>query len=299
MRRFTKEEMLGELRRIFLFEADHIALGAGFRQAEAFVGFTPTDGEYINDDPARVDLTRFQISSKFERAYDFAFTPSLSTVIDEEVQDLHVFLDGMPRVGGISLSAGEPNDMVGPEGRCRTVAAVALARWKLEIDRTGEFSSRELALLANMSEGAVRNAMVEKGEAGLRAIPGSKPVSVEYQEAKRWLSGRRGFIPLPLQPRNDVVLHAKLSEVRTVEEFTFFLRRHVSVYGDPRPDVVQVMDRELTPEELERWLDYGTFEFDLKKAQRIAEILDLDVALFVGKALEVALRRDAGHGGQP
>ena len=38
-RRFTKIEMLNELKTIFLFEADHIASGAGHEQATAFIGF--------------------------------------------------------------------------------------------------------------------------------------------------------------------------------------------------------------------------------------------------------------------
>ncbi len=47
MTRFTKEEMLSELRTIFLFEADHILLGAGEQAALGFIGIpVPQEGQY-------------------------------------------------------------------------------------------------------------------------------------------------------------------------------------------------------------------------------------------------------------
>ena len=193
MARFTMEQMLDELRTIFLYEADHIAMGAGEEAAERFLGFPlreeEGEHEFCDLDPARVDLGRFQISKTFERAYGFVFEPGLTNALDEEVQDLLVFMQGTPRVGGRAGSAGVTHSFMGPEGLCQTIADAAYARWKLEIVERGEFTTRELALLANMSEGAVRNAMADKDEGGLRASPGSNPVPVEFEEAKRWLAG--------------------------------------------------------------------------------------------------------------
>jgi len=50
-------------------------------------------------------------------------------------------------------------------------------------------------------------------------------------------------------------------------------------------------------DEFESWRD-GTFAFDEAHAHQLAEAFDLDVPLFVGKALELTLRRKSdGHGG--
>jgi hypothetical protein len=58
----------------------------------------------------------------------------------------------------------------------------------------------QVALLAEMSERSVRNALSLDGPAGLRskradARDGEKRTLIENQEAKRWLAGRRGFRP--------------------------------------------------------------------------------------------------------
>jgi hypothetical protein len=195
MERFTKDDMFNELRTIFLFEADHIILGASEKIAEQFIGFATEDGEYWHMDRELVDLARFDITSSFDQGYDYAFRPSLMSLLGEsEVQDIVAFMKGTPRIGGVD-SAGKIHQFMNPDGYCQTVADTVHARWKLEWSSGGEtFTTRDLALLANMTEGAVRNAMADKSDNGLKAIPGSKPVLVGIDEAKRWLSGRRGYI---------------------------------------------------------------------------------------------------------
>ena len=229
MARFTMEQMLDELRLIFLYEADHIAMGAGEEAAERFLGFSlreeEGEREFCRLGSERVDLSRFRISKIFEKAYGFVFEPGLTNALDEEVQDLLVFMQGTPRVGGRTGSAGETHAFMGPDGFCQTITDAVYARWKLEVVERGEFTTRELALLANMSEGAVRNAMADKDEGGLRAIPGSKPVQVEFEEAKRWLAGRRGFKPTPVRLRDDPNLQSKFGSVQTAEELGDLIRR--------------------------------------------------------------------------
>jgi hypothetical protein len=91
MGRFTKEQMLDELRTIFLFEADHVLISAGEARAEAFIGFPAgEDGEYLNEPPKKVDLGLFSsITGSFERGYEFAFNRSrLNNFGEHEVQDL-------------------------------------------------------------------------------------------------------------------------------------------------------------------------------------------------------------------
>lgn len=301
MARFTKEEMLDELRIIFLFEADHILMGAGNKVAENFLGLpVPEDGQYCFEAPEKVDLQRFPISGTFARGYDFAFSPSVLPAFDGgEVQDLVVFMQGTPRAGGIS-AGGETHRFMTPDGYCQMVADAAFARWKLEWDKSGvgshTFTTRELALLSNMTEGAVRNAIADKTENGLRAIPGSKPVSVEHNEALRWLTQRRGFIPSPKRPSEDRFLIERLRDVQSSEALGKLVDRQLrSAFGSPEAasDALDWSAKEIT-----QWCD-GSFRFDEARARQLAQVIDFDLPLLVGKALEVSIRRDASKNQQP
>ena len=55
-----------------------------------------------------------------------------------------------------------------------------------------EFGVEELALLAGMTERSVRNATTADGDGRLALLPNGH---VSHEEAKRWLHGRRGFVP--------------------------------------------------------------------------------------------------------
>jgi hypothetical protein len=286
---FSKEQMLDELRTVFLFEADHVLISSGSAKAEAFIGFPPGDkGEYVHEAPSKVDLSLFaDITASFERAYEFTFNRSrLNTFGEHEVQDLQVFMEGTPRVGGIS-SGGEMHRFMTPEGYCRTVADAAFARWKLEWagDESATFTTRELALLANMSEGAVRMAISDKSEGRLKAIPGSKPVAVEFSEAKRWLAGRRGFIPWPERAADDRFLTRAIRDAETPKVLSRLVHQVAGFEpADKLAGKLGWKDADTQP-----WFD-GTFVFDAERAGEIAKFLQLDIPMFVGKALEVTLR---------
>lgn len=300
--RFTKEQMLDELRTIFLFEADHILLGHGLEMAQAFIGFEPGErGEYFDMDPSRVDLGRFDITPAFEAAYEFAFRPSLiNQLLGDTVQDLIVFMVGTPQTGGIA-SGTMGHRFMTPEGYCQTTVDAAFARWKLEgrdEGGGGRFTVRELALLANMSEGAVRNALSDKSEGGLRAIPGEKPVLVDYDEAARWLRQRRGFIPSPTRARDDRFLADRIRNTVDAAELGRLIRSLAEEVEGRTAGLAMALGW-FEEERLASWFD-GTFAFDEADAVALARALDIDPALFAGKAYEVSLRRSlaAMPGGQ-
>jgi hypothetical protein len=288
--------MRDELRAIFLFEADHILMGSGPEMAQRFIGFdTGDNGEYCFHNPADVDLSRFQIATAFDDGYEYAFRPSVTNELDKgRVQDLAVFMLGTPKAGGI-YSGGETHSFMTPDGLCQTVADTVHARWKLEWDSPGShtFTTRELALLADMTEGAVRNAL-SKSEDGLRAIPGTKnPVYVEHAEALRWLNGRRGFIASPQRASEDRFLKEQLQNVQDAETLGKLIERRLwNTYDsiDKAPSALG-----WTSIELEGWVN-GTQAFKTDRARTLAQALDLDIPLFVGKALEVTLRRDLKAG---
>jgi len=288
-RRFTKAEMLDELRTIFLFEADHIASGAGQEQAIAFIGFQ--SDQYWKEDSSKVDLKRFIIRGSFEIAYDYAFQPSiLDGFGTETLLDLNTFMLGTPRAGGQGGDGGETHEFMTTDGKCQTVVDAMWARAKLELsDYRDDLTTRELALLANMSEGAVRNALSDKSENGLRAIPGSKPVAVAHEDALRWLSGRRGFVPSPKKLIEDRPLHEHIETLKTAEGLGNTISRLLwSVFDSPDQAPAKLG---WSAEQVQAWRD-GIYRFDGETAATLAKALDVDVPLFVGKALELSLRRD-------
>jgi hypothetical protein len=293
MARNTKEQMLDELRTIFLFEADHVLISAGATRAESFIGFpVGEDGEYLNESPKKVDLALFSnIAGSFERGYEFAFNRSrLNNFGEHEVQDLRVFMEGTPRVGGIS-AGGATHQFMTPDGLCRIVADAAFARWKLEWkgDDSETFTTRELALLANMSEGAVRMAIADKSDNRLRTIPGSKPVAVEFDEAKRWLSGRRGFIPWPEHAADDRFLTRAIRDAETPKA----LGRLIHEVADFKPPDHLAEKLGWNADEVRAWFD-GSFQFDAERARHLAKTLALDAPMLIGKALEVSMRSVEG-----
>lgn len=292
MARFTKQQMLDELRTIFLFEADHILLGAGEAVAKAFIGFGAGEaGEFCHRPSADVDLSRFQISTSFDRGYEYAFRPSILNSLGEgEVQDLSVFMLGTPKAGGIQ-SGGETHDFMTQNGLCQIIADTVHARWKLEWETPGvhDFTTRELALLADMTEGAVRNALADKSDSGLVAIPGTKnPVMIEHAEAMRWLKGRRGFISSPERASEDRFLAEQLQNVQSAAALGHLIALRVrQVFGALDNASAKLG---LQPTVLEAWSN-GSQDFNEAQALQIACALDFETPLFVGKALEVTLRR--------
>lgn len=60
----------------------------------------------------------------------------------------------------------------------------------------GHLSIKEIALLADMDERSVRNASNPKTPGALKTVQIGKRTMVEPEEAKRWLSGRKGYVPL-------------------------------------------------------------------------------------------------------
>lgn len=268
---FAKSEMLDELRTILLFEGDHLSLGRGPEFAEGFLGFAPADGSnYCLDDPQKVDLERFPIADSFSRGYDYAYAPSNPIQIDEsEVQDLIVFMDGVPRVGGTS-AGGETHPFMTPEGLCRRVADTVFARWKLEINKGDDFTIRELALLANMSEGAVRNALSNKD---LKSVKQGTATRIKWEEAHRWLLGRQGFVPMPPRSgaRQDAV--RDLLRARTARDFSAAFAAAIAERGETVESFGTRL--ELSEEELRLWRDGGIAKV-FRDVQRVAEALEID-----------------------
>ncbi len=270
---FAKSDMLTELRTILLFEGDHLILGRGFDFAESFLGFAPDDGSnYCDDDPEKVDLSLFEIASSFDRGYDFAYAPTCPIQIGEhEVQDLYVFMEGVPRVGGTSMG-GELHAFMTPAGLCRRVADTVFARWKLEIEEVDEFTVRELALLANMSEGAVRNAISNKD---LKAFKRGTSTRINHKDTHRWLLGRQGFVAMPPPAESETIAVTGLLQARTPGDFGASLQ---SVLSD-RGHSIEETGAQFGWSEADRrrWLD-GDITSVFSDVIGLARLLEIDEA---------------------
>jgi hypothetical protein len=191
-------------------------------------------------------------------------------------------MQGTPKAGG----QGETHQFMTPDGLCQSLADAVHARWKLEWQPgSGDFTPRELALLANMTEGAVRNAITDKSENGIRPVPGTKnPVKISQDEAHRWLLSRRGFIPGPSSVKDDKLLLENLKKAESASTFGKLIGRIARI-----SEVDQV---DFATFDFESWCN-GTFEFNKQDAVELAKKLEIDIPIFVGKALELSMRRDA------
>lgn len=286
MTKVDKPRIHAELREILLCEADHLTITASQGIAESFIGFPLGDASRFADaDRSQIDLSRFAATELLETCFDYAFTPSILTGHDDSlVQDLQVFINGLPQ----SNAEGFVYDFMTDKGVCRTVAAAALARFHL--DNGFDLSAREVALLANMTDGAIRNALADKGDNSLRAMPGTKnPIMIEHAEALRWLQGRRGFVPTPARLGDDRFLADAIRSTRSAKDLGTLIQRMAWAKFRSPADASKALG--WTAEQFQAWID-GKQAFDETDTVSLAEAFGIDVPLFVGKTLEITLRRD-------
>ena len=279
---FTKEEMREELRRIVRVMANHLAVYGSLEAAKLLTGFE-TDKDvypYAEDDPSRFDLSRFAITESVSIGYDHAFQVGTSYRFDDSTaQDLHEFRHGanMRSTDGMSSPMSEPDSI------CRIVIDTALARWQLE--QGSELTIRELALLSDMKEAAVRNSLSAEGikvEARRQGESGAVDGGVAYG----WLRKRRGFID-SLDPAMKV-------EIRRAGIRALFQERG---FAEAFQEILR--EAEISPADLAAKADVkvsfvsslakGKPPIDVESARRVAATLALDVPIFVGAAVEAAL----------
>ncbi|MYL98597.1 hypothetical protein GR702_12560 [Novosphingobium sp. FGD1] len=186
------EDYVRELQKGILLIADHLARLKGHDAAIAFAGF-PAEGDYADDQPEKVDLTHFGNGMPLLLMYDFAMgSCALEPSGDFEESALASFIDLVPRTNAYGEPAGWPDDPLTTQ-----VLDMFRARQKLsdpDQRATAVFSVRELALLADMREGAVRNALSAKELSSHRE---DGKVVVSWAEAAAWLLKKRRFRPTP------------------------------------------------------------------------------------------------------
>lgn len=245
----------------------------------------------LDVNPNEVDLSRFPMAQRVLDAHGYAFAPTGDDALDlTDLHELADMLSGLPREDFSGDISAFPN--VGGNTNIEDVCQAVWARAAIDgIDDglTNALSTKQIALLADMTEGAVRNAMTLTGEAGLTAIPKSKPVRVDVDEARRWLSGRRGFHPTPIVSQNDPILNERLRAFDRIEQLSDFIERHAIRLHSGFSELANTVSWDVS--EIIAWRN-GTYKFDAARAIVLGKALGADAPTFSGKALELALRRD-------
>ena len=274
---FNKDAMMAELRRAMLVQANQIAHAGSRTFAEAFIGFETINPiyPYCEDDPAKVDLERFAATGYLDVSYDYAFQVGRYWDFgDEAGQNVNEFIAG----ANGQASNGDRSPLADPDSLCRCAADAAIGRWKL--DNGHNLTVRELALLSQMKEAAVRNSLskdriaVEKGE-------------ISDANAVAWLEQRRDFI---------ATRTAEAQQTRWM--MTSRWKLDCSDFGKLFGDLLHGYP--IAADELARkanvspgfvkMLLAGRPERDLDALLRVGAALDLDAPQFAGAAVQATLR---------
>jgi hypothetical protein len=155
--------------------------------------------------------------------YDYGFLGIDSpecTMGEGPFADVELFMTGLD-----DLDEYLREDDGGVPRLCQQTVAMAVARHVLDGgDRyrlyedadhlLGRLTFAELALLADMDERSVRNAANPKLPDPLKSVVLGKRSLIPIEEAQRWLSGRKGFVPTGAnQPPEKPFLFAKTVDV--------------------------------------------------------------------------------------
>lgn len=285
---FSKEEMFAELRYLLLIEAGRIDLMRGAPATEAFIGFPyevdEYEAKYPDSDLKRINLGDFELTRNFDLAYDYAFQRGKWSHFDEVIeQRLRSVTHGFPEFG----PEGEQNPYHSENSKCRHVAEMATARYHLA-HYEASATIRDLALLANMSEAAVRNSLSAEN-----VKPEGKPARVDKETALKWLGGRRGYIQ-----NRDEAARGETAEQRTSRIFggvTFQNAMRHAVFEKKLDETGKSAAEAIAKNSgvelsfVQKLMD-GKPVIDIDHFCLVAQTLNLDAPKFAAYAVEQALR---------
>lgn len=146
------------------------------------------------------DLSRVDSMDGLETAYRYGIYGEIEGFVSDDSEDgnigrLNALLELEKSTHLISRNWGDIEDVHGPHDQGMAFGQAveqALARYQLDYGR--HLTLNQIALLAEVSERSVRNAIHAAGEAMLAATRDETgDLVVEKTEALRWLRGRRNF----------------------------------------------------------------------------------------------------------
>ena len=175
-------------------------------------------------------------------------------------------------------SNGDQSPLADPEGLCRRAADTAFGRWKLK--KGFELTVRELALLGQMKETAVRNSLSKERI----AIDNG---TVAHEVAVSWLLQRRDFIPSKTEQGHKERWAAYSKTMLTHRDFPKAFAEIMD--GFPMTAAELAIKAFVTPGFVAA-LAQGRPVPDLEALRRIGAALDLDEPHFVGAAIQASLQ---------
>jgi hypothetical protein len=153
--------------------------------------------------PCLQELQSTPLWQSLSQLYDYGaygILPTINDLGDGSLADVEMFVMGL---GDLALHLDEDEGGI-PKLSTKTVA-LAQARHILdggepytnfETDRpSNHLTFAQLALLADMDERSVRNSVDPKNPDPLKTVCLGNRTYIHIEEAKRWLSGREGFVP--------------------------------------------------------------------------------------------------------
>jgi hypothetical protein len=256
-----------------------------------------TDSRQPNDYVALADadVSALRLFHLLPEAFDYAFNGRMSDLMREQVfespsyfDQLNDFLgmvEGNPLVECVHHDIPE-SAQPWNEGALRALIDMGLARRAL--DGGDDLDAKAIALLADMTERSVQNAFSLKGPGHLPSAKRNGISQVENSVAKRWLEGRKGFLPTARVAFDGNAMPPTLD---SQTDLRAFLRARVGViYGDDRGRIGNGI--EISEELLERKL-YGDLQVELSDASPLARGLQLDERWLVTAILRINHPREA------
>lgn len=286
-----KKTVMDELREVLLGNACQIVLSTGEDTlAESYLGISLYDFSLgsmqsaFRDDIAAVNLERFSIAHQIGAAYDFALqkgdSKARTAFGEDDWNDLAIFVEGAARCS----FGGERTPLVYEDSALRRTLDMALARMSLM--HGSSLTIRELALLADIGETAVRTSLSAEG---IRTE--GKPARISAEVADPWLRKRRGFVP-------TLELQEPSAEDEALAATAMFANHPfdeaiMEIMDQPGFDVSELAQGAKVDE---AWLislmSGSTVACDIEALLRLAASFGIEAPLFVGRAVESILRRE-------
>lgn len=281
---FTKEKMLNELRAILAAQAAQISVAKNGSLAAAYLN---QKGELYGFDCTAdaVDPDHFAGVGIMSEAYEYAFRPTErhnKATVDAMLMEVLAIV----RIGyydGMVI-----NPFLQAQTRyCETVSNTIQARAKLDFEDSPLFLE-EVAYLADMLVGSVRNAAKGSGPNVLKTQNLGKRTVIERDEAIRWLKGRRGYVHSPIHGAAPVSA-GDISSAQSTGALGKLLTRLRTHQNRTESDLATELS--WPAEKLRSWED-GTYRFGIEDGVSLAKALGLDPMILLPKAVELELRRE-------